>query len=380
MSLSVLALVPYPPAGASARYRVNQMVAPLALHGVHVDVRSLLDEPGFAALYRPGAVPAKVFHLLRGCARRWRDLADAARYDLTMIHRDVWPFVGQAPLTRLARRQPRWVYDFDDAVWLPNVSEANRVFARLKPRRQPEWLAAGASGVAAGNAWLAEWARSRRPGRDPADVAVIPTAVDTLRWAPRPRGSGPPRLAWIGSHSTVHYLDPLRPLLAGLSSRHPGLELHVVGAHFACEGVRVVEHAWSLEREVEATAVCDVGLAPLPDDPWTRGKCGLKLLLYMALGLPAVASRVGVHPEIVRDGETGCLAGTPEEFISALDALLGDAAERRRLGDAARVEVQARYSVEAVAPVSRRCSSDRRAEDADSHTPDAHDARCGMHA
>lgn len=164
------------------------------------------------------------------------------------------------------------------------------------------------------------------------------------------QGDGPLRLVWIGSHSTVHYLDPLRPLLPGLFRRHPELELHVVGAHFTCEGVRVIEHAWSLEKEVEVTAACDVGLAPLPDDPWARGKCGLKLLLYMSLGLPAVASSVGVHPEMVRDRITGRLADGPADFVAALDELISDSGARRRLGAAAREDVVARYSLEAVTP------------------------------
>ncbi|MFI5372592.1 MAG: glycosyltransferase family 4 protein [Candidatus Eisenbacteria bacterium] len=350
MSLSVFAMVPYPPDGASARYRAYQMVTPLAALGVRMEVRSLLDGPGFGALYRHGSAPAKLWHLARGCRRRWAELAEAGRYDLAFVHRDLWPFLGDASLRRLAARQPRWVYDFDDSVWLPNVSEANRAFAWLKPTVQYARLAAGARGVAAGNAWLATWARAQRPGTDPADVSVIPTAVDTVRWAPRPRGDGPLRLTWIGSHSTVHYLDPLRPLLPGLARRHPDLELHVIGARFACDGVRVVEHEWSLDHEVEATARCDIGLAPLPDDPWSRGKCGLKLLLYMALGLPVVASNIGVQPEIVRDGINGRLAGTPVEFIDAVDALLASAVERRRLGAAARADVEAGYSVRAVAP------------------------------
>lgn len=350
MSLDVLALVPYPLEGASARYRAYQMAEPLARAGIRLEIRPLLDPAGFTALYRRGSLPAKAWYLARGCARRWADLGRAGRYDLVFVHRDVWPFVGRGPLERLADRQPRWVFDFDDSVWLPNVSEANRGFARLKPTDQYASLAAGARGVAAGNAWLAAWAREQRPGRAPEDVEVIPTAVDTSRWAPRPRTDGPLRLAWIGSHSTVHYLEPLRPLLPGLAARHPGLEIHVVGARFACEGVRVVEHRWSLEREVAATSECDIGLAPLPDDPWTRGKCGLKLLLYMSLGLPAVASRVGVHHEILRDGATGRLVGSSEEFVATVDALLADSRERRRIGAAARAEVQARFSVDAVAP------------------------------
>lgn len=350
MSLSALALVPYPESGASARYRAYQMVAPLAARGVRMVVRPLLDERAFSDLYRPGAQATKLAHLVRGCARRWADLADAGRYDLAFVHRDVWPFFGLGPVQRLLAHQRRFVFDFDDAIWLPNVSEANRAFAWLKPTVQHARLAAEASGVAAGNGWLAAWAREQRPGRDPEDVAVIPTAVDTARWTPRERADGPPRLAWIGSHSTVHHLDPLRAVLPGLAARHPGLELHVVGARFACDGVRVVEHAWSFEREVEATAACDIGLAPMPDDPWTRGKCGLKLLLYMALGLPAVSSRAGVNTEIVQDGVTGRLASTPEAFADALDALLADRDARRRMGAAARADVEARWSVNAVAP------------------------------
>jgi glycosyltransferase involved in cell wall biosynthesis len=350
VSLSVLALVPYPLDGASARYRAYQMVEPLAACGVRMEVRPFLDPQAFSALYRRGSQLAKSWHLARGCVRRWAEIGEAGRYDLAFVHRDVWPFLGDAPLQRLAARQPRWVFDYDDSIWLPNVSEANRRFAWLKPSSQYARLAAGARGVAAGNAWLAAWAREQRPGRDPGDVEVIPTAVDTARWAPQARAGGPPRLAWIGSHSTVHYLDPLRPLLPALAARHPGLELHVVGARFSCDGIRVVEHEWSLEREVSATAACDIGLAPLPDDPWTRGKCGLKLLLYMALGLPAVASRVGVHPEILQDGASGRLAGTAEEFVGALDELLANRDQRLRLGDAARARVEAAYSLKAVAP------------------------------
>lgn len=350
MSLLVLALVPYPVEGASARYRAYQLAEPLEAHGIRMRIRPFFDSAAFAALYRHGALATKSWHLARSCARRWADLGGAHHFDLAFVHRDLWPFAGDAALERLAARQPRWVFDFDDAVWLPNVSEANRRFAHLKPTTQYAHLAAGARQVSAGNSWLAGWALEQRRGHGSGGVEVVPTAVDTVRWAPRPRGEGPPRLAWIGSHSTVHYLDPLRPLLPGLFRRHPGLELHVVGARFACEGVRVIEHEWSLEGEVAVTASCDVGLAPLPDDLWARGKCGLKLLLYMSLGLPAVASHAGVHPEMVRDGVTGRLAATPEGFVAALDELLSDPAARQRIGAEARADVVARYSLTAVAP------------------------------
>ena len=350
MNLAVVAFVPHPPASASGRYRVYQMARELATHGVDLTVRPFLDERAFARLYVPGWTVTKAMDVLRGARRRWQDVGEAGRFDLALVHREIWPLVGDAPRRRLARSQPRWVVDFDDAVYLPNVSAANRAFAWLKPVGQPARLVAGARAVAAGNAWLADWARRQRPGRPPEEVEVIPTAVDTGRWTPGARARGPLRLAWIGSHSTALFLEPLRAALARLAAKHPGLELHVVGATFDAPGVRVVSHEWDERTEIECLRRADIGLAPLPDDDWARGKCGLKLLLYMALGLPAVASRVGVHGGIVSHCVDGMLADTPEAFEPALETLLSDPALRERLGRAARATVEARYSVRVVAP------------------------------
>jgi glycosyltransferase involved in cell wall biosynthesis len=292
----------------------------------------------------------KAADLARGAVRRWRDFDAARDYPLAFVHREAWPLIAYAPERRLERQRTKWVYDFDDAVFLPNVSEANRLFVKLKPFDQPARLAARARAVSAGNQWLAGWARRQRGGFPADDVQVIPTVVDTEIWRPRSREAGPPRLVWIGSPTTVGFLDPIRPALARLARRHPGLELHVIGASFAADGVQVIVHPWSLETEVDLAGRCDVGLSPLPDTDWARGKCGLKLIQYMALGISAVASPVGVHPEIVAHGENGMLAATPEAFEEAVHALLCDPSLRCAQGRAARETVLARYSVDAVAP------------------------------
>ena len=126
MSLTVITFVPHPPTSAAGRHRIYQMAGPLAEHGVNLTVRPFIDERAFARLYLPGRAAAKAVDILRGGHRRWCDLGEAGRYDLALVHRQIWPLVGDAPCRRLARAQPRWVVDFDDAVFQPNVSAANR--------------------------------------------------------------------------------------------------------------------------------------------------------------------------------------------------------------------------------------------------------------
>lgn len=350
MNLRVLTLVPHAEASASGRYRAYKMRATLQKHGVDLDVRPILDERGFQRLYRPGQVAAKAMDLVRGMRRRWEDLHQGKGYSLALVHREVSPVIGFSADRLLERQGLGWVYDFDDAVFIPNVSEANRLFSWLKPFRQSVRLAASARMVAAGNAWLADWARRQRPARPADEVEVIPTVVDTELWKPLPRDPGPPRLVWIGTPSTAPSLEPLRPVLEGLARRHPGLEFHVIGARFEGGGLTVRSHPWNRDTEVELVGRCDVGLAPLADNEWNRGKCGLKVLLYMALGLPAVASPVGVHSEMLRHGENGLLATTPEAFGEAIEAVLSDPGLHARLGAHARETVETRYSLRVVAP------------------------------
>jgi glycosyltransferase involved in cell wall biosynthesis len=348
--LRVLALLPKPIASPSGRYRAFQLKPALFDHGIDLEIRSLLDAPALERVYRPGRQIEKMLDLVRGMRRRLEDIRHAEDFALVFVHREAWPLIGFRVDRRLARRRIPWIFDFDDAVFLPNVSEANRLVSWLKPFDQPARLVAGARAVAAGNAWLAEWARRQRPGRSRDDIEVIPSAVDTDRWAPRARDPGPPRLVWIGTPWTAPYLKTLRPAIERLGERIPDLEFHVIGGDFHAANIRVVLHRWSVETEIDLVGRCDVGLAPLPDNDWSRGKCGLKLLLYMALGLAAVASPIGVHQEIIAHRANGWLAPSPEAFAEGAEALLRDPELRARLGAAARATVEARYSIHAVAP------------------------------
>jgi len=350
VSLKVLAFTPLPVNGAAGRYRVFQYREPLRQHGVELETVSFFDNEAFARLYQPGCFVQKLWDLARRTPRLVEHLRSASRHDLALVHRELWPLAGEWPLAKLRRSQPRWVFDLDDAIFLPNVSEANRRFVGLKAHGSVMAIAAGARRISAGNGWLADCARRQRPGRPADEVEVIPTAVDSDLWTPvEPADDGTIRLLWIGTPSTLVYLRTWSPVLERLGDRHPGLELHLIGARLDLYGIRCVSHPWSAETERTIAQRCDIGLAPLGDGDWERGKCGLKLLLYMALGKAAVASRAGVHPEIVTAGEDGELVDEAS-LEATLDRLVQDPARRSLLGHAARGTLERRYSVKAVAP------------------------------
>lgn len=349
--MNVVAFVPHPPAGASTRYRVHQFGPALAARGIHLVERSLLDDAAFARLYRPGQRIAKVRDLLAGGARRLRHIAAARDADAVLVHRELWPLRGLLPERLLQARNPRWVFDLDDAVWLPNVSPANRGFAALKAHAKSPWLAAHARAITAGNRYLAAWAAEHvAPG---GRVFHVPTAVDVRRWRPAARAGASTEgivLGWIGSPSTAPYLASIAGALARLSAAHPALRLRVIGADIDLPGVRVERVPWSLDSEVAALAGADIALAPQPDGPWARGKCGLKVVQSMAVGLPVVTSPTGAHPDLVEDGVTGRFADGEDAWVEAIDGLVRDADARRRMGAAARAAAEERFSIEAVAP------------------------------
>ncbi|HET9796001.1 MAG TPA: glycosyltransferase family 4 protein [Thermoanaerobaculia bacterium] len=248
---------------------------------------------------------------------------------------------GERNLVRQAAR--RIVYDFDDAIYYGKPDRPGEEPDR-SPRRVRKFRAtcAVADLVTAGNATLAAAARAaaRR-------VEVVPTGIDL---SPYPPPAGDPRggfrIAWIGLPGNLPYLEIVAGALARLAARHPALRLVVVSERPPARFPAPVEFVrWSKEGEAAALSDCDVGIMPLEDDDWTRGKGGFKLLQYMAAGLPTVASPVGVNREIVVEGETGFLAGSAEEWELSLDRLLGDALLRRRMGLAGRRRVEENYAM-----------------------------------
>ena len=280
---------------------------------------------------------------------------DLSSYDAVILQRKLMP---RWLVALLRRRVRRLVFDFDDAVWLRDSYSAKGFD---DPKRAARFRATveACDLVVAGNEYLAAEARRFAPA---ARVRVIPTCVETGRYRvaetlrvwerqPLPERADHPdglTLVWVGSSSTLKGLERFAPTLSAVGRAVPGTHLKLICDRFAEFPDLTVERcAWNEATEADEIAAADVGIGWVPDDPWSRGKCGLKLLQYQAAGLPVVANPVGVQAVFVRDGETGFRANTPDEWVNAVRMLAADAALRKRLGAAGRRQVEERYSVEA---------------------------------
>lgn len=260
--------------------------------------------------------------------------------DVLIVQRKLFP----AWQLRLLRRHARnLIYDFDDSIFLHS---SNHPLGQECPRRFQQFrhMMQTADVVIAGNEFLCDQATALT---EPAKVRLIPTCVDVSRYAmarhhPRPQV----KLAWIGSRSTLRGLNRSRELLDRLGQTLPGLALKVIcDRTLAMDNLPVDFCPWSETTESADLADADIGISWLPDDGWSAGKCGLKILQYMAAGLPVVANPVGVQKHMVRHGETGFLAQTPEEWQQAIARLVREPGLRRRMGAAGRRFVEAEFDV-----------------------------------
>lgn len=347
--MRALFVVPYPlDTVPGQRFRFEQWLRLLPPGSLSVDVVPLLSSDAYRQLYQPGGGVGKAGRAMLGLGRRARDIAGAGRYDVAFLYREAFA-LGPPVVEMLLERRLPVVYDFDDAIHLGDTSAANRSVARLKWPQKVGRIVAGATTTTVGNDWLATYAR-----RFSDWVVVLPTTIDVDAYRPRPHPTGERvRLGWSGSPTTAKHLHTVDGALRRVLEEFP-VELAVVGdATYQLPGLssgRVSAKAWSAATEVDDVSSFDIGLMPLPDDEWSQGKCGLKALQYLALGIPTVTSPVGVNPDIIDSGRNGILATTEDDWVAAVGRLVADEVLRRRLGDAGRATVVDRYAGQTWAP------------------------------
>jgi glycosyltransferase involved in cell wall biosynthesis len=332
------------------RYRFEQYLPYLEQHGFEFTLANLLDAADDRTFYGHGGAAGKAWVLLKGAARRLRDVARAQEHDAILLFREAYPLGSTWFERRFQNSGVPMIFDFDDAIWLDSTSDANRRFAWMKNGQKTNELIAMSHIVTAGNTYLANYAR-----RFNANVRIVPTTIDTGSYTPRDEapandaGSAQAviRIGWTGSPTTIEHFRTAIPALTELKRRYGNrLAFTVIGDPSYRDAELDVESLpWRSATEVEDLRRLDIGIMPLPDDEWTRGKCGAKGLQYMALKIPTVMSPVGVNTEIITHGQNGMLASTPQEWIDVLSQLIESAELRRRLGAAGRETVVARYSV-----------------------------------
>jgi len=346
--LRVLAIVPAPlDTSPGQRFRIEQWDSHLRKEGIEITYAPFLAGGQARLLAARGHMMAKAWTLVTCLGRRLLGVIRSGAFDAAYVFRET-AHLGPALAERvLVRKHLPFVFDFDDAVWIDYRSPANPFFSRLRFPGKTVTACRLASQVWAGNLFLREWA-----ARHNGSVEIVPTTIDTEKYSPVPRRppSSNPVVGWTGSFSTVRYLDLVRPALERLRSRLSFRLVVVGGGDVRIPGVEVENRPWCASSEVTDLRDLDIGIMPLPDSDWERGKCGLKALQYMALAIPPVVSPVGVNREVVSHGRDGLHARTPEEWEHALATLLQSPQARAQLGDAARATVERSYSAQVHAP------------------------------
>ena len=337
----------------ASRYRVYQYL-------------DYLNGQGIVAHYKPGVsdfiydrfAPAKgfwaktVFFGVRALSRLLA-IFIVWRYNVIFIQRLALPHVYPLPellvcaVARLLGK--RTIFDYDDAIFTTYSHRRKTPAEKFTDANRVARVVSRCDTVIAGNAYLAAHARAYNN-----KVVIIPTVIDMVRYPAKQSGAKKPGepyvIGWIGTPSTSPYLDFLKPVFQEIARKHAILIRIVGGCEYHCPGVRVEHLPWSLRDEVNHILSFDIGVMPLADSEYERGKCGLKLLQYMAAGIPAVASPVGVNCEIVTDGANACLAVSEEEWVRKISALIGSLRRRQEMGRLGRETVERSYSIEANLP------------------------------
>lgn len=332
----------------SQRFRFEQYLPYLRDHGVECDVSFLLGPSDDRIFYGPGNALQKARIAATSLDQRRVETTRTHldRYDAVYIQREALFFGPPIIERRIARSDTALVFDFDDAIWIHVISASNRWASSLKFAHKTREIVGLADLVLAGNPYLADFARDHRARR----VEVIPTTIDTAYHVPNPHprpADAPVCIGWTGSFSTlVHLEGAVRPLRRIQERYGDRVTLRVIGdGSYRNEALGLTGLPWRLDTEIQDLWPIDIGIMPLPDDEWARGKCAFKGLQYMALAIPTVMSPVGVNTDIVVHGENGFLASTEDEWVDRLSQLIEDAELRRRMGAAGRQTIIDGYSV-----------------------------------
>lgn len=351
----ILFLCPYPPTlVASQRFRFEQYFDTLTRQGILYEVQAFTSKNGWRILQVEGKVLRKIIVLLSGFAVRFFTLITIFRFGFIFIHREVAPIgppIIEWVITHVFRKKV--IYDFDDSIWLTDKVTESSFQKFLKWRSKTASICKWSYKISAGNEYLAAYAIKFNP-----HVIVNPTTIDTDNLHNKNLHVSPEQLkqknqitgtviGWTGTYTTIKYLEQLLPVLQRLNEAFPEITFLVIADRKPEMQLKnLIFKKWSKETEIEDLLLADVGIMPLPDDEWAKGKCGFKALQYMALEIPSVVSAVGVNQRIVRNGVNGFCCKTEDEWFACISKLILDPLLRLYLGRNGRKTVVQEYSTD----------------------------------
>lgn len=326
------------------RFRIEQWEPFLEKENISIDYFSFMDNKLREVIYKEGHLATKIRELLKANLRRVGHTLKAKNYDAVFLYRAA-SMVGPAWLEKSLRwRKIPVIFDFDDAIFFTDTSKANRKFAWAKFSGKTADICRLSTTVTVGNSYLAGYAKKFNE-----QVFIVPTSIDTEKYQPVDKklsDSSRVVVGWTGSSTSQYHLEAFEPVLAELLKERD-IEIRIISNREPTfTQIPYVWRSWSPETEVEEIAQIDIGIMPTPDDEWSRGKCALKALQYMALGIPAICSDMGANRDIIQHGENGFLAKSDKEWITAFNTLIDDASLRRKLGNEARKTVVENYSMQ----------------------------------
>lgn len=329
----------------SQRFRFDQYMDFFQENGFEITYSSLISESDDVWFYKPGHMLKKSWLMFKSLVVRAHDVRIASQYDYVFVQREAI-MLGTSWFERQFAKRSNLIYDFDDSIWLLDVSVANKKFGWLKRPQKTAEIIEVASVVFAGNDYLADYARKYN-----AKVVVVPTVLKTsdINYSyPHKTFNEQLIIGWIGSTTTIKHIEWAEPILKHLLQNFDGKVklVFVADKKPSLKEVDFEFRIWSPEVEQELLTTMDIGIMPLPDDEWTRGKCGFKGLQCMSYGIPVVMSAVGVNNQIITHGENGFLANTPDEWLECITMLLNDRIKRIEIGEMGRKTIETQYSLE----------------------------------
>jgi len=324
------------------RFRFEQYLDYLRENGFYAHVSYLIEEKDDEAFYSPGRFLTKFRILLKSISKRLADLKMAKNYDVVFLYREAIMLGTTFFERRLKKTGKPIVIDFDDSIWLKDISDGNRSVAFLKRPSKTSVIIKLSDVVLVGNTFLAEYARKYN-----SNVKVFPTTIDTDYYIPVEKvPHNPVCIGWTGSSTTLKHLYMAVSVLKRIKEKYgDSVCFKVISDEPLQVDIEDLENVkWNKESEVSDLNTLDIGIMPLPDNQWTRGKCGFKGLQYMALEIPAVMSPVGINKEIIEHGKNGFIAGDDDDWFEKLSMLVDSFELRKRLGKEGRKTVIKKYS------------------------------------